>query len=119
MRRHKVVTLTADDKTTRDVVVKEVSVRMVLDAFASDDGPAAGMAGLARECCGLDQDELLALYGSDLALLWEAFREVNGFFFELAPKLGLDGLAAGLGRNFARICGEESASLLRQATREP
>lgn len=103
----------------REVVVKEVSPRMVLDAFAADAGPAAGLSSLAVECCGLEQADLLGLYGSDLERLWEAFKEVNSFFFGLAPALGLDGLVAELGKNFARICGEESASLLKRATSAP
>ena len=113
MRKLKAVKI---EDGAREVVVKEVSPRMVLDAFADDGGPAAGLAGLAVECCGLGREDLLGLYGSDLERLWAAFKEVNSFFFSIAPSLGLDGLTAELGRNFVRICGEESASLLKRAT---
>jgi hypothetical protein len=42
-----------------------------------------------RATCGLSVQELEDLYPSDLEKLWQAFREVNSFFFGMAEKLGL------------------------------
>ena len=83
----------------QDVTVTEVKVKrmMVLLPFLND-APTEGevekgfmenLDELLQESCGLTRADLEELHGSELEQLWDAFREVNGFFFKTLTKLGV------------------------------
>lgn len=85
------------------VLVQEVSVRRVmkvlpfLPAKKAEEGMEAepekpfieNLDELLASVCGLSAEGLLDMYPSDIEQLWQAFREVNSFFFKMAEKLGL------------------------------
>jgi len=97
----------------RDVTVTEVRVRRVLQLLPMFEqkpqaaGPAPGLDGeaavpsaedgfmaqleiLLQESCGLTIDNLQDLHSSELEQLWQAFYEVNSFFFRTAVRFGLE-----------------------------
>jgi len=88
----------------RSITVTEVSVRKVLQLMpqllpsvkkdgeeeTAETGFMANLEDLLQYACGLSFEELIELHPSELEKLWEAFREVNAFFFRMTSTLGLE-----------------------------
>jgi len=97
----------------RDVTVTEVRVRRVLQLLpmfeekqqavghaatveggeieqTAEDGFMTQLEILLQESCGLTIDNLQDLHSSELEQLWQAFYEVNSFFFRTAARFGLE-----------------------------
>lgn len=114
----------------RDITVCEVKVKRVLqllpflgmDDSGQDDTVEKGfmenMDELLQECCGIGRTELVDMHGSELERLWDAFREVNGFFFRTANRLGLEEKIKDLLGILFGLCGETFASLLSEVMRD-
>ena len=82
-------TLTLPDIGGRPVTVYEIRPRDVLELFQSRDSLNSQARRLLPKCVSLSADELLDLYPSESALVWEAFQEVNSAFFDLLRAAGV------------------------------
>lgn len=106
----------------REITVKEISPSMAIALFKPEPGQGLTMAAvdaLCREGCGLSVEELSKLYGSELAKIWEAFRELNDFFFKIAASFGLENMLAKIGAIFVEIFNSELPGLLKSDTSTP
>jgi len=127
MINEKYVTLRGGTK----VKVQEVQVKTIISglpflgdlvggkAAAGDDGDvkktfAENVDGLLAATCGLSATDLLYLYPSDLDQIWQAFREVNGFFFGMAEKLGVAEQLGAILRSLLDGFGSQLSSLLKE-----
>ena len=119
MRRSKIITINKG----QEVTVREITPLMVIDLLKMDasEGEQESWSmeafdSLCREGCGLSCKELAGLYGSEIEAVWEAFKEVNTFFFKTAALLGLDKLPERVGLTITGIFSSELAGLLSSAT---
>jgi len=123
MRKSKVVRLDEN----REITVKEITPKMMIDIFGRDQGPDDGandsgfskamFDNLCREGCGMSVDELACLYGSELEQIWLAFQEINGFFFKTAARVGLAKIPELVTESLTRTFGEAFADSLKTGTR--
>lgn len=128
MMNEKSVTLRGGEK----VLVQEVTVRRVMKALPFLNPKKEAAAGTEAEpekpfienidellgsVCGLTAEKLLDLYPSDLEQLWNAFREVNGFFFKMAEKLGLAEQLGTILRSILAGAGSQLADSLKSDIR--
>lgn len=113
MRKSKVVQF--DDRDF-EATVKEVTVKQVIEATQDEGGPSVGLSNLVKDAVGLDPEQLMDLYGSELEKVWAAFVELNSFFFKSAKQFGLDSYVTEMITNFLIVCGKESASSVMQDT---
>lgn len=126
MISEKYVTLRGGGK----VKVQEVTVRQMMKVmpFLGDlagEKKAEGDGGEVQKTflehadefltatCGLNAADLADLYPSDLENIWEAFREVNGFFFKAAEKLGVVEQLGTIARSILDGAGSQLADSLR------
>lgn len=112
---------------TKDVVVKEVPVKRILEALPFDIGGKkekeeleagfmAKMKSLLQESTGLSGEEFLDLCGSEMEELWEAFRRVNAFFFKILGHKLLEKPMQGFLNTVGPACGEMFVDLLKEDT---
>ena len=113
----------------QDITVCEVKVGRILQLLPfMSDGSADGqddevskgfmenLDELLHDCCGIVQEDLKGLHGSELEALWNAFEEVNGFFFKTIARLGLEEKIKELLSTLLSAYGGMFASLLSEAT---
>ena len=93
MRKHK--TLKIDD---REITVKELRVRDIMEAFSGSDNAADFMGKLEtllpRFTDGITPADLQEMAPSEIKSIYDAFKEVNAVFFALAQEMGLAGAFA-------------------------
>ena len=88
----------AKTKKVKGYTVKEITVQDLLELYSRDDGPEllgravlgdlAARARLMAQVCGWDEKELAEMGANTFVELDQAFRELNGPFFEaLLPAL--------------------------------
>lgn len=127
MKNEKYVTLRGGTK----VLVQEVPVRRILTVlpFLKGDKVEEEKEGeikktfadhaseLLEATVGLNSNDLLDLYPSDLEQIWAAFREVNSFFFGMADKLGVTEQVGAILRSVLDGVGTELATSLQKDIR--
>ena len=87
MRKHKVL----EDIGGKPVTVFEIRPRDILGWLGDEQNIKDIEKGkdLLAQCCSLTVDEILDLYPSESALVWDAFEEVNAAFFALLRATGV------------------------------
>lgn len=87
MRKHKIL----ENIGGRPVTVFEVRPRDILGWLGDEQSIKDVEKGkdLLAQCCSLTMDEILNLYPSESAKVWEAFEEVNDAFFALLRATGV------------------------------
>lgn len=87
MRKHKIL----EDIGGRPVTVFEVRPRDILGWLGDEQSIKDIEKGkdLLAQCCSLTVEEILDLYPSESALVWDAFEEVNAAFFALLRAAGV------------------------------
>lgn len=71
---------------------------------------------LLQDSAGLKSDDLLDLYPGEVKELWNAVREVNSDFFDLAGSAGLGEIMAGLRTAFVKDLSRALAGSSKPAT---
>ena len=112
----------------KDVVVSEVKVKRLLQLLpfysagqkpdSEEELEPAFMENLEEllfDSCGMTVSELEELHGSELEKLWQAFREVNGFFFKMSASLGIEAKLAELLNTLLSAFGGTFANYLSEA----
>ena len=89
----KIKTLKIDD---REITVRELTVKQIMGLFDSagqGDATTADLAGILKDKLGLVTDlaldDMTAMAPSELRQVWDAAKEVNADFFDLARAVGL------------------------------
>lgn len=114
------------------VLVQEVPVRRILSILPFLKGEkvqeeakegevqktfADHASELLEDTVGLKTDDLLDLLPSDWEKIWQAFREVNSFFFKMADKMGVTEQVGSILKSVLAGVGTELAISLQTATR--
>lgn len=112
MRRHKIIKI-----DEAEISVKELRVQDYLD-FLAEVGDAGGLMEELEKWLprgtDLKIEDIKKMAPSELKAVYDAFREVNTDFFEIAGRLGLDQMAARLKESFMKeLSGALSGSLRR------
>jgi hypothetical protein len=76
----------------RELTVRELTIRAIRELAASIEEGGEGdvfseVAKMVSMCTSLSEEEALELAPSELKQVWQAVREVNADFFELASEL--------------------------------
>lgn len=111
-RMHKTVDIETDDGDKKAVTVHELTVRMIIELIGDDglgqvgDGETPLNTDLASlqavvdrhlpKATDLKLEDMRDMAPSDLKRVYEAFREVNAVFFDVARAAGLETLLAEL-----------------------
>ena len=108
----------------RKFMIKELTVRQVWSIFNQEEGAEAGdhpvKTFLAMACPDLTEADVMDMAPSELKTLWDAFREVNADFLELARTLGGDAIIERIVATVkASILGTISGSLTSTAASAP
>lgn len=112
-------TLQIDNK---EITITELRVREILeifDEFAEDtDLDVLKNQGekLLSKIAGLTLEDLKQMYPSDIKQIYDAFSEVNSFFFETVKNLGLDKLIPEITQSLAKDLSELCSDLLKPDT---
>jgi len=89
MRKTK--TIKIDDK---EILIKELRVKDVLELMETSEGQEKSWTDLIKEflprVTNLTIDELTAMAPSEIQQIYDAFKEVNAAFFEMARAVGMD-----------------------------
>jgi len=93
MRNEKKVTIGDREITVYELRVKDIRMFMNKASSTSEGGfgEAAELLPLVTNLKPQDMDEFSL---SDLVRLWEAFKEINAVFFDMAAKLGIGQILA-------------------------
>jgi len=119
-----------------DVVIQELTVRQIVDLVDNDNLFAMtkgdkGLVGNLKEaidshflelCTNIKTKDFLDMAPSDVKEIWDAFKEVNSVFFDMARQAGLmevvnkikDDVVATIKEDFSKL----PVGLLKQATSE-
>jgi len=113
MRKHKSIKI--DDK---EITVKELRVKDIVEVFSSGDNAADLMSKLTillpRFTDGITPEDLQEMAPSEIKSIYDAFREVNDVFFELALEMGLAGAVEEIKQSIKReFSGALAGSLSR------
>lgn len=116
----------------KQVVVSEVRVEEVLEALPFL-GPLLGyqvkdqddqrewpekLHDLLIKCCNMSPKELIALYPSDLEVLWNTFQKVNPFFFVFLRWSGMETAIQEIVSSTLDGFGKEFVNFLRKGIME-
>jgi len=130
----KTKTLQIDD---REVEVRELTVRQIIDLVESDklfstgEDSKEGLLGslsdtldahLLKLCTNIKTEDFLEMAPSDIKEIWNAFREVNATFFDVARQAGLLEAIENIKEEIVKTIKEDflklPAGLLKQDTSE-
>ncbi|MDX9788890.1 MAG: hypothetical protein RBT11_19090 [Desulfobacterales bacterium] len=107
MRKHKIIKL--DEK---EITVKELRVKDIIEILESADGNAAAgikelLIGHLPKVVDLKLEDIIEMAPSELQTIWDAAKEVNAAFFDVARAMGaekiLSELKASLEKSFSGI----------------
>lgn len=121
MRKRK--TIKIDD---REITVKELTPRDILDILDGVDESNLKTGDLAAlldkhldKAVDLKFDDFLDIPPSEIKNIYDAFREVNSVFFELAGQMGMSQILVRAKEAFVQDVSKLSADLLKRVTPEP
>lgn len=109
----------------KEIIVNELSVKDLLSLFDESD-PEKGIEGFLGQvdeflprATDAKLDELKQMAPSELKLLYDAFKEVNAVFFDVARFLGLGSLLTQIKSSLVKDFGGLFAGLLKPGTEMP
>lgn len=113
-------TLQIDNK---EITITELRVREILEIF--DEFPEHTDIDVLKDqgekllskITGLTLEDLKQMYPSDIKQIYDAFSEVNSFFFETAKSLGLDKLIPEITQSLAKDLSGLCSDLLKPDTK--
>ena len=87
MRKMKTVKIDDREITVKELRVKDI--RRIMEQAEAENFSMAAVGDLLPLAVDLDPAAVEDLAPSEIKILWEAFREVNGAFFDLAARVGV------------------------------
>lgn len=110
----------------REITVKELTPRNILDILDGVDEQNIQTTDLVEllnkhldKAVNLKFEEILDIPPSDLKELYEAFKEVNSIFFDMAGQMGLGQILVRAKEAFDQDVSKLFASLQKPGTQEP
>lgn len=98
MRNQKTVSIKRADNDTREITIRELTVREVRQFWqeeapkvVAEQGKITDLQPFMSKCVtGVTIDEMDDFTFSELKVIYEAFREVNAVFFEMAQAMDIE-----------------------------
>ncbi len=114
----KIKTVKIDD---REITIKELRVKDLISILEGDESRdvMGRVSELLPLCSSLSVDDLREMAPSEIAQIYEAFREVNAVFFDAARQMGLSEVISALKETIRTEFSEALAGSLRQVTQTP
>jgi len=114
MRKHKTIKVDDNEITVHELRVRDI--RQLMDIGDDMEGKplADAIPEALKLCTDLPADRLEDMAPSEIQTVWEAFREVNAVFFDLAAKSGMvDQLKAAFQTHLTEFAADSSSAAIK------